>query len=34
MRTIGLTIPKVATPANGQPPKEAPVKKEQVKKSK
>ena len=33
MKTIGLTIPKVATPANGQPPKEVP-KKETVKKSK
>ena len=32
MRTIGLTFPKVAVPP--QPPKEAPVKKEQVKKSK
>lgn len=26
MRTIGLTIPKVATPAKGQPPKEVPKK--------
>ena len=33
MRTIGLTIPKVAVPS--QPPKETPVKKETtVKKSK
>ena len=32
MRTIGLTFPKVVAPT--QPPKEAPVKKEQVKKSK
>ena len=32
MRTIGLTIPKVA--ATPQPPKETPVKKETIKKSK
>ena len=32
MRTIGLTIPKVAVPP--QPPKEAPVKGETTKKSK
>lgn len=32
MKTIGLTIPKVVAPP--QPPKEAPSKKETVKKSK